>query len=66
MAIYRHGAKVKVQQTVKRERTLVELPLPPPPPDPTAYRIAAANLHKPWARRYMRSLAIQYRSGFNG
>lgn len=64
MKTYRHGARIAPKQFRNGKFERIEIPLPSPPPDPTAYNLAAANLHKPWARRWMRSLAIQHRTSF--
>jgi hypothetical protein len=65
-AIFRHGARVAPKQYLRGEIRRIELPLPSAPPDIASYDLAVANLHKPWARRWMRNLAIQYRAPFNG
>lgn len=48
---FKRGAKVKPAQ----RREIIEANMRPERPPPEAYDLAMANLHKPWARRYLRN-----------
>lgn len=49
---FKRGARV----TPKQRRTIIEANARPAAPRGEAYTLAMANLHKPWARRYLREL----------
>lgn len=47
---FKRGARVKPAQ----RRAIIEANMVPEAPRGEAYQLAIANLHKPWARRYLR------------
>jgi hypothetical protein len=48
---FKRGARVKPVQ----RRALIEANMRPERPPQAAYDLAMSNLHKPWARRYLRA-----------
>lgn len=48
---FKRGARVKPAQ----RRAIIEANMRLDRPPPEAYELAMANLHKPWARRYLRA-----------
>lgn len=51
---FKRGARIK--PALRAQITAAAVAIEPIKPPADAYALAMANLHKPWARRYLRSI----------